>query len=174
MALIFPGSTCALCGELLDRPYIATSGVAFPLVSPLYRYCDAPLHFDCLERWPDREAFSAGYFESALARFRDHANLLVKRADWILGAGPTRHNQLPGGMTRPLDNDLPYYAEVRLPDWPFRLYTQWLDWEAFLAGGYREGLAGQALQVSEQVMGEVKQIVPNRQRLSGLLEESYR
>lgn len=77
-------------------------------------------------------------------------------------------------MTWQLDNELPCYAEVCLPNWPFRLYTQWPDWEAFLVDGYREGLTGEALQVSEQVMGEVKQIVPNRQRLFDLLEESYR
>jgi len=127
-----------------------------------------------LERWSDRKAFSAGYFESASARFRDHANLLVERANWVLGAGPTRRNQPPEGMTRQLDNELPRYAEVRLSNWPFRLYTRWPDWEAFLAGGYREGLAGEALRASEQIIREVKQVVPDRQVLFDLLEESYR
>ena len=174
MALIFPGSTCALCREPLDRPYTATSGVVFPAGSHLYRYCDAPLHFDCLERWPDREAFSAGYFDRALTHFRDRANLLVERANWILGCGPTRRNQLPDGMAQRLDNDLPYYAEVCLSDWPFRLYTYWSDWERFLAGGFREGLAGEALQVSERVVGEARRFAPNEEALSDLLEKSYR
>ena len=174
MALIFPTSTCALCDELLDRPYMATSGVAFPPPSPLYRYCDAPLHFDCLERWPDRKAFSAGYFDAAVSHFRDHANLLVERPDWVLGAGPTRHNQPPAGTRQRSIRELPYYAEVRLPDWPFRLYTHWDAWDAFLVGSYREGLAGQSLQVSEHVMEEVRQIAPNQQALLDLLEGSYR
>lgn len=169
MAIIFPDSTCALCGELLDRPHTATSGVAFPESNPLYRYCDAPLHFDCLERWPERAIFSAGYFELAVAHFRNNAHLLIEQGDWVLGAGPTQRNQPPEGITRRLTNDLPHYAEIRLRDWPFRLYTHWGDWDAFLAGDYRAGLAGEALQVAERVIAEVKQTAPNQQALLRLL-----
>ena len=174
MALIFPGSTCALCEEPLDKPYTATSGVVFPKSHRLYRFCDAPLHFECLERWPDREAFSAGYFDEALKHFRNRANLLAERPDWILGAGPTKHNQKPSDILKRLNNELPHYAEVRLPDWPFRLYSYWTDWDAFLAGSYQEGLAGEAIGVSDKIMAEVKQIAPSSQSLLVLLGKSYR
>ena len=169
MAIIFPDSTCALCGELLDRPYTATSGVAFPLSDPLYRYCDAPLHFDCLERWPERPVFSAAYFEMAVSHFRNRAHLLIEQIEWVLGAGPTQRNQPSEGFTQRFTNDWPYYAEVRLRDWPFRLYTHWDDWDAFLARDYREGLVSEALQVAERVMTEVRQTAPDQQALSGLL-----
>ena len=41
----------------------ATSGVAFPPTDPLYRMCDAPLHWDCYAKWPDRARFARTYFE---------------------------------------------------------------------------------------------------------------
>ena len=126
------------------------------------------------EQWPDREEFSAGYFDEALKHFRSRANLLVERPAWISGSGPTKHNQTPRDIPQRFNNELPYYAEVRLPDWPLRLYSHWQDWESFLAGDYREGLAGEAMQVSENIMAQVGQIVSNGQALLALLEESYR
>jgi hypothetical protein len=48
MALIFSGSCCAICQEALGgRVYLATSGVFFEEDDPLFRFCDAPLHWDC-------------------------------------------------------------------------------------------------------------------------------
>jgi hypothetical protein len=69
MALIGEWSTCTICGGALDRPYTATSGVAFASNQRLWAYCDAPLHFDCLSTWADREEFSREYFVSSLARY---------------------------------------------------------------------------------------------------------
>jgi len=42
MALIFPGSRCAICDTDLSRAYTAPSGVAFPPGHELWRFCDAP------------------------------------------------------------------------------------------------------------------------------------
>lgn len=173
MALIFESSKCKICGELLDRPYTATSGVFFPEESPLYRYCDAALHFDCLERWPERVAFSAGYFEMALNDYQIHGNLLMKKDNWILGCGRTRYNKLPEWISGSLRNELPHYAEVRIPDWPFRLYSYWSDWDNFIDEGYQEGLAGEALRVSKQIMAEVRQVAPDSRTLLDMLEKSY-
>jgi hypothetical protein len=59
MALIFKGSRCAICNKLLgEGPYLATSGVFFPVDDPLWRFCDAPLHWDCYEGWPHRPRFA--------------------------------------------------------------------------------------------------------------------
>ena len=59
MALITAASRCAICNELLGRrPYLATSGVFLAPADPLSRYCDAPLHWDCYERWPERARFA--------------------------------------------------------------------------------------------------------------------
>ena len=149
MALIFESSKCVICGELLDRPYTTTWGVFFPVGSSLYRYCDAALHFDCLEKWPERAEFSAGYYNAALENYRSSGNILIEQDNWILGCGPTRHNKPPEWMSGRLRNELPHYAEVRLPNWPFRLYSYWSDWDTFIDVGYQEGLAGEALKVSE-------------------------
>jgi hypothetical protein len=62
MALIVPSSRCAICDELLGgRDYLATSGVFFPPDDPLSSYCDAPLHWDCYEHWPERARFARAY-----------------------------------------------------------------------------------------------------------------
>ncbi len=66
MALIFPGSRCALCRRTLvpGESFFATSGVAFPPSDPLFPACDAPIHWDCYAEWPERRRFARGYFRS--------------------------------------------------------------------------------------------------------------
>jgi hypothetical protein len=59
MALITKGSQCAICNKQLGKaPYLATSGVFFPVDDPLHGFCDAPLHWDCYEHWPHRSRFA--------------------------------------------------------------------------------------------------------------------
>lgn len=66
MALIAKNSRCAICEKLLGRgPYLATSGIAFPVDDPLWRFCDAPLHWDCYEHWPHRARFARQYVSNA-------------------------------------------------------------------------------------------------------------
>jgi len=66
MALIFAGSKCALCGALLGSgtPLFATSGVFVDPSDPLFRFCDAGMHWDCYARWSDRSRFARAYFDS--------------------------------------------------------------------------------------------------------------
>jgi hypothetical protein len=68
MALIFPTSTCAICGQgFADRVALfATSGVAFDQGHPLWRFCDAPMHWDCYAAWPHRPEFARAYFHGAI------------------------------------------------------------------------------------------------------------
>ena len=67
MALITKGSRCAICDRLLgDGPYLATSGVAFPVGDPLWSFCDAPLHWDCYEHWPHRSRFARQFVTNAI------------------------------------------------------------------------------------------------------------
>ena len=78
MALISPWSRCAICGEPLgDRDYLATSGVFFDEGDPLWRFCDAPLHWDCYEDWPERPRFARQYLES-------HVEFLAENPYWGL------------------------------------------------------------------------------------------
>lgn len=159
MAIIFPDTPCAICGQRLDRAYTATSGCAFDSKHPLWEYCDAPLHLDCLERWPQREQFSRGYFDATVdSRRQGYGHLLAQAKSWVLVCGP-RWN-----------TGLPYFAEVRLIDWPFRLYSKWEDWSDYIGGRYREALEGAALAAADRVMAEVREIAPDGSALSQLLQ----
>ena len=133
MALVGPESRCPICDGLLDRPFTATSGVAFPRGHRLWRYCDAPLHFDCLAAWPDREEFSRAYFVSALANgWRGRATILRATARWFLACG------LPSGaaVVRPVWRVLAtlWGAEASQRNWKLldaaeRAYEQRLEEE---------------------------------------------
>ena len=63
MALISPNSTCAICAQPLnlEEPIFATWGV-FDVPPEVFRFCDAPLHWDCYAAWPHRAVFAAAYF----------------------------------------------------------------------------------------------------------------
>jgi hypothetical protein len=158
MAIIHSASTCAICGEPLDRAFTATSGCAFGEEHPLWRFCDAPLHLDCLERWPLREQFSRGYFDNTVeGRKRGYGHLLFQAETWVLVCGPV------------WNTGWPYFAEVQLTDWPFRLYSQWERWDEYVGGGYRVGLEGAALVAADEAMTAVRMIAPALSALSQLL-----
>jgi len=148
-------TTCPIChkGFSDGRPYTGTSGVVFPLGHPLYQYCDASLHFECLERWQDRGTFSKGYFEMKRRDFISMGTLLAEEPGWILGYGPAPLNRTP------------YYVEIDLEQWPCRLYSRWEDWENFCSGKYRDGLSGQALAAADYAVAAVVRIVPNMSAL---------
>jgi hypothetical protein len=157
MALIGPESTCAICDGSLDRPYTATSGVAFTIDARLWPYCDAPLHFDCLPDWADREEFARAYFVSRLAAYWSrYGTLLSATAEWFLACGPAAPREDP------------YFAEVPLARWPLRLYAKWGEWEAFVDGGFRAELVGPAVDVADAVMAQVRAEVPSLEALKAL------
>ncbi|NRD52826.1 hypothetical protein [Corallococcus exiguus] len=159
MAIIMEGLTsCPICGSTdLSKPYTATSGVAFPEGDELWRYCDAPLHLECLAHWPHRERFSRGYFDL----WRDesmsgHGVLLAEAPRWLLRCGPAKPEAEP------------YYVEVRIADWPMRLYSRWAQWPDYSAQQYRQGLIGEALEAADEVMSEVRKIAPDLESLRAL------
>ena len=154
--------TCPIChGDFKDgRSHTATSGVAFPPPHPLYEYCDAGLHLECMETWPHRVEFSRGYFLEKRGMFEAMGTLLGEGSGWILGCGPA-----------PIGRE-PYYAEIDLEDWPFRLYCNWHDWEAFLAGGYGDGLTGIALEAAHSVVSQVRNVAPDLSSLASVRRES--
>lgn len=68
MVLIFRGSRCSLCRELLHRGEKRVGFTHF--LEPehrLGRYSDTAMHAACYEAWPDREEF-ARLYEEARAR----------------------------------------------------------------------------------------------------------
>ena len=161
MALITSDTRCPICNEKLDRPFTATSGCVFSPEHPLWGYCDAPLHFDCLESWVHRVEFSEAYF-NAVVQYHESGNgghLLKKDVNWILATGPC------------VINSLPYYVEVRFREWPFRLYSRWQEWDKFISSEFRNGIIGNALQLAEQTMDTIIQIAPDLSALTRLLQE---
>lgn len=73
MALITAESTCAICQERFepDEPLFATWGV-FPVPHGLYRFCDAPMHWNCYAEWPHRLVFAAAYVQMWLESERNN------------------------------------------------------------------------------------------------------
>lgn len=113
-------TNCAICGGEVseDNPCVATSGVAFAPPHPLDKFCDAGLHQGCLVDWEDRREFSLGYFNGS-------GTILRSEDGWNLICGPLGYG--PHGKP-----GWPYYAEIRLADWPIRLCSNFEDWGAFV------------------------------------------
>jgi hypothetical protein len=110
-----------------------------------------------LEGWPRREAFARGYFDIGLESYRaGYGTLLHLDPTWFLACGPAK---------RP---ERPYFAELCPIDWPFRLYTRFEEWDAFLLGVYAEGLTGMALDRAKEVMARVTGLVPDQAALDNL------
>ncbi len=184
MALILPNSVCAICGENLDRPYTATSGVAFAKEHRLYRYCDAPLHNDCFEKWPDRTEFVGGYFQSTLHSFKAGltGHLLAEGVNWALICGPYARTDLrpaveAGWFSAEAAEDMkeklgdkPQYVTVILSEWLAQLNTNWDGWEHFVHEKYREHLEGGILLDVEAIMEQVRQLAPDNDALQTLLK----
>lgn len=75
MAIITPDSTCAICERPFNfeqEPIFATWGV-FAVPPELFRFCDAPLHWDCYAAWPHRAVFAAAYFQMWVEIAREDA-----------------------------------------------------------------------------------------------------
>ncbi|MGE6760612.1 hypothetical protein ACQKGO_21515 [Corallococcus interemptor] len=159
MAIILEGLTsCPICGSTdLSKPYTATSGAFFDEGDELWRYCDAPLHLDCLEHWPHRERFSRGYLDLLRAEAKQGNGVLLAEAPlWLLRCGPAKPEATP------------YYVEVHLADWPIQLYSRWEQWTDYSANTYREGLAGAALKAADAAMAEVRRLAPDMDALRAL------
>jgi hypothetical protein len=157
MALITQHSRCAICNSKLDRPYTATSGIAPDIEADLFEFCDAPLHLDCLETWPHRDAFARAYFVAAV-RFHEHPlrGVLLRTDTLALVTGPA-----PRGQT-------PDYAAIHLRDWPLQLYSKWNAWTSFVDGGFRTGWSGQALHAATEAVRVVAAVAPDLAALRAL------
>jgi hypothetical protein len=103
--------------------------------------------------------FSEAYFNLALQQYESgHGYLLKKGFDWIFATGPCAASSLP------------CFAEVRLREWPFRLYSRWAEWNEFVSGKFRDDLIGGGLEVAEQIMTKIIKLAPDLTSLMRLLE----
>jgi hypothetical protein len=168
MALILSDSRCAICAELLDRPFTATSGCAVTADHRLWRYCDAPLHFSCLEAWSSREEFSCLYFDRSLRAYSEgQAGTLLEAGDsWLLACGPAVTEGTASILS--VQPGQPYFAEVVLARWPFRLHSRLNEWNDYVTAGFRSGLIGEALVAAEDTMSIVRTLAPTRESIMEL------
>jgi hypothetical protein len=124
MPLFFYGQKCPLCGAPMTEEgrIFSTWGVFFPDDDPIWRYCDAPLHWDCYAAWPERARFAGGYF-----------------AMWIEGS---KHNQCWGTLL--LDDDVLVTVNpgtavgevcLVLAATGTRYFVKLADWPAFATSG---------------------------------------
>jgi hypothetical protein len=66
MALVFlGGSRCPICHDLIREKgsFFSTWGTFLPSSDPLWKYCDAPIHWTCYENWPERHRFAREYVD---------------------------------------------------------------------------------------------------------------
>lgn len=64
MAILILGkTTCSLCGEVIlaEHALVASTHFISDSSHPLWCYSDAAMHYDCFQRWPQREQFVAEY-----------------------------------------------------------------------------------------------------------------
>jgi hypothetical protein len=133
---------CAICDdELLDRPFTATWGTAFPEDHYLWPYCDAALHCDCLEKWEHRIEFAEGYYQRSRAAFQKSGTLLRETRHWLLGCG------FDGGRVT--------YVQAVLRQWPLTFNAPGEQWRDYLTARYSEGLSGAALEVAESFRSDI-------------------
>jgi len=63
MAIIFSGTKCAICGQILrgkpcdNREYVATSHFIGDRFHHLWRFSDAAMHKQCFMNWEHRKEF---------------------------------------------------------------------------------------------------------------------
>ena len=149
MAILYENSVCALCGETLDRPFLATSGCAFPQEHRLWRYCDAPLHVDCLQDWPDRVEFCSAYYRQRLDQYAEEKWFVLASGDgWFCG----KALPYPGSVFAEEDNK---FVEVRVEDWPITFPIEAGRWSEFLESEWQSlgvQLHGYALARAQVVM----------------------
>lgn len=113
---------CAICNQRITKetPFLVTSGCLFPEPHYLWKFCDTGLHQTCLAQWEHRIEFSLAFCTEPLP-----GNILKRGTKWILRCGPLIYG--PYGKV-----ELPYYAEIRLTEWPLRLYSRFLEWGHFI------------------------------------------
>jgi len=92
MALIFDQSECAICGELLGKParIVATTHFIGDPRDPLWRFSDAAMHYECFQKWPDREEFIRKYNSTVGQMVWGNSTRHIMRPDGIIEVIPTR------------------------------------------------------------------------------------
>lgn len=118
MALVFPGTTCPICG--LDfsgvQGYFATSAF-LERDDPLWRYSDAAMHWACYLEWPYQHEFARKYAsaQEALEQRNPYWHTLLNTADVFVTFGEY------ATQVRILFKNLAFSVSV-----PLNEFEQWL------------------------------------------------
>jgi hypothetical protein len=160
MAIIVDGMKCAICGQSIRTkgPLFATWGVFFPPEHPLYRFCDAPLHWECYATWPQRQEFARGYLE--------------------MRAEGDRHNPYWGTAFRSdrvlvtVNPEPPGSVQVVLAETGSRLFVALDEWEHWLADlmGAVEGLHPLEQAALREVWPELRATLPTAEAIVGRVD----
>ena len=93
MAEIYEGVTCAICRHKIDfrARVFATSGIVFAPEHRLFKFADAPMHWNCYERWPDRAEFASAYFQAEIEQQQDNPywEVVLMSEDLLVSVGFT-------------------------------------------------------------------------------------
>jgi hypothetical protein len=101
---------CPLCETPIGaKPFVATWGVPFVPPHRLYEYCEATMHYECLEGWADRVEFSLGYFHQFVGTDeRRNGYILARTENWVLMCGMYQR------ITR---EEYPMLKKLRVKQW---------------------------------------------------------
>jgi hypothetical protein len=66
MTARLPELKCALCNAEISSPrqLFRATGAFLPTGDPLTHFCNAPLHWECYARWPERPRFARHYVDA--------------------------------------------------------------------------------------------------------------
>jgi hypothetical protein len=137
----------------------------------LWRFCDAPIHIDCLQDWADRQEFCSAYYTQRLEQYhRERWYILAKGDGWFCG----KALPYPGSIFAAIDDDL---VEVMVEDWPIKFIARISGWSEFISGGWHaeaEHLHSYALARAQVVLAQVKSVIPDTQTMYKLISQHER
>jgi hypothetical protein len=174
---------CGICGQKIDRLYIGLPDGGRTLPEHLFKFCECPVHQDCLVRWEHRLGFSNANFHDFSQLLRDNilrGHILIQTDSWVLSTGRRGPHITPNmkkdyaDLTLQLaelqvDTVNPLFVSVLLRDWPFRLYCLWDQWTSYIGGGYRRKYIDQILVAIDVIVAEVRTFASTTEALDNLL-----
>jgi|GEM_PF-6237955 len=184
----FGEDICSLCGKSLDRPTIGLSWFIGNLPEEIFQYGETTMHMDCFDGWKHRLRFSHEAYPLSLKRYKvsrgQSGYLLHEAENYALVCGPIGPHT---SNTTPLVADLfrtwhgshagelaPFYTDVILRDWDFRLRSNWYDWEQFIFDGYKQqydGLSTESKAQIDDIMTQLRGHIPGLETLWAILDQ---
>lgn len=122
MTLNLPTVECALCDGRIDPPSecFRATGDFLPKGDPLNAFCNAPMHWECYAKWPQRPRFARHYVDAWVTM--NHKNpfwwFVYQDDDVYVSVNPMRSVEEASVRLYAFGNDI----RVPLPQW-----SRWLE-----------------------------------------------